>query len=182
MSTIKCLVLSASIVAMATTASAVDEAGLDTKFWELAETTRTLEAVEIFIATFPDSPHVESARALAEELRDDSERRALEEDLFALVGDVRFNEPLQFGSEEIMGRSLAQVLKIAPAFPPVEGLPAAVWQEQTCASCHTWTTSDLCTQAKTYIAKKPAKYQEKPHPFGGSLKINLRNWAQGGCK
>ena len=38
------------------------------------------------------------------------------------------------------------------------------------------------TDHKTYITKKPVKYQEKQHPFGGMLKINMRNWALGDCQ
>ena len=67
-------------------------------------------------------------------------------------------------------------------FPPMEGLPEEVWKGKTCNSCHEWTRADLCTQAKTYIAKKPVKYQEKQHPFGGMLKINMRSWALGDCQ
>ncbi len=155
---------------------------LEQQFWNHASASQSLETVQVFIQSFPNSEYIEEAKALAATLEDKKRRREFEELIFGIVGDVRFDSPLGFGSEDIIGRSIADVLKSSPSFPPIDGLPEQYWKGQNCSSCHQWTREDLCVQASTYVKKDSAKYQTKQHPFGGLFKMNLRIWADGGCK
>jgi hypothetical protein len=65
-------------------------------------------------------------------------------------------------------------------FPPIEGLPEAVWKK-TCNNCHQWDRDTLCAQANVYV-KDPKAALRIPHPFGGPEKVAMMKWAQGGCK
>jgi len=105
-----------------------------------------------------------------------------EEAIFALIGPVTYETPLAFGSDHIIGKTLPEIIELSPAFPPIEGLPEEVWAESSCGSCHQWTREALCTQAQVYIDQDPSRYRTKSHPFGGALKVNLRNWAMNDCR
>lgn len=155
---------------------------LELEFWQHASTSNNLETVELFIKSFPNSSYMEQAEMLAATLSDDKRRREFEENIFGMVGRVTYETPLSFGSEEIIGFTIGDLVQKSPAFPPVAGLPAEYWEDQSCSNCHEWTREALCTQASTYIEKRPIKYQAKQHPFGGAFKIMLRNWAMGGCE
>jgi len=69
-----------------------------------------------------------------------------------------------------------------PLFPPVEGLPESFWKEQECSNCHEWEAANLCTQANSYLSEAGSVNLEKQHPYGGTFKVSLRNWAAGGCE
>ncbi|MEL6694144.1 MAG: hypothetical protein AAFY65_06525 [Pseudomonadota bacterium] len=157
------------------------EDSLETIMWKIVVETNDLDTVDSFIEKFPLSANIGAAREMAKDLREQREALALEDDIFDLLGDVAYDRPLAFGSERIMGKTLAEITDSAPAYPPIEGLPAEVWKDKSCGSCHEWTRENLCRQAGTYISQDPERYQNKPHPFGGMLKINLRNWAQNDC-
>ena len=94
---------------------------------------------------------------------------------------VLFDRPLERGAPEIVGRTIMEVTELSPAFPPIEGLPDAMWKGQTCTNCHQWTRDALCTQAQTYLKESGTRALAKEHPFGGSFKQNLRAWARGDC-
>lgn len=100
----------------------------------------------------------------------------------AVPVDVRFMQPLTIGDPAIVGKTIAQIIKSSPIFPPVEGLPEEYWKTKTCSNCHTWKQENLCEQAQVYIGENAARSLDKRHPFGGSFKSNLRAWAQGGCR
>lgn len=155
---------------------------IESQFWAFAKSSGSIESLESFVETYPSSPHVSEAENLIAGLQDDDRRRALEEMIFSRIGSVRYDLPMNFGNEGTIGRSLSTIFSTAPMFPPIEGLPDEIWKDKSCNSCHQWTRADLCVQAQTYIEKKPVKYQEKQHPFGGMLKINMRSWALGGCE
>ncbi len=95
---------------------------------------------------------------------------------------VLFDMPLPAGMGEIGGRSLADLIGGSPLYPPVEGIPDALWKGQTCANCHAWTRQALCTQAGTYRSAEASRALAKPHPYGTPFKQALRNWALGGCE
>jgi len=95
---------------------------------------------------------------------------------------VAFESPLDVGASAITGKTIAQLIKTSPLFPPVAGLPESYWKNETCANCHKWTKDDLCTQANFYRTAAGEKNLGKQHPLGGSFKRNLRAWAEGGCK
>jgi hypothetical protein len=96
---------------------------------------------------------------------------------------VRFDAPLAVGSSDIDGKSLAQLIAGAPAFPPVDGMPAETWQGKLCASCHAkeWTKATLCEQGRFYIKAGEARRLSVNHPFGHAFSAALRNWAENDC-
>lgn len=93
-----------------------------------------------------------------------------------------FNQPLTEGPPEIVGKTIPEITELSPLFPPIEGLPDEAWKERPCSTCHKWTRDALCTQATTYLKENGARALSKEHPFGGSLKRNLRLWAENDCK
>ncbi|NNE86627.1 MAG: hypothetical protein HKN27_01005 [Silicimonas sp.] len=177
------LVAAASVFfACSFAAQAMEGPGMEEDFWAIASQSESAETLNAFLEAFPDGKHAEEARAMVDEFAEDDRRREFEESIFAMVGQVTYDAPLSFGNEAIIGRSLSNITELSPIYPPVEGLPESYWKNEDCGSCHQWTRADLCTQASTYIEKKPVTYQSKQHPFGGLLKINMRNWAIGGCQ
>lgn len=96
--------------------------------------------------------------------------------------EVFYDRPLSRGGPEIEGRSLAQLIEGSPLFPPLDGLPEALWKGQGCANCHHWDRETLCTQGKFYIDKPVERAAGKAHPLGGGFKLNLRRWASQGCR
>lgn len=96
--------------------------------------------------------------------------------------DVRFDTALIHVAPEIQGLSLSQIIGQSPSYPPVEGLPDIAWKDQECANCHQWERVSLCEQGTFYTRTSGADALSKQHPFGGSFKQSLRQWAQGGCE
>ncbi|PVB59574.1 peptidase C14, caspase catalytic subunit p20 [Labrenzia sp. 011] len=94
---------------------------------------------------------------------------------------VMFNAPLGVGDPELARRSIAELITGFPRFPPIEGLPEAVWKDKTCASCHQWEQSNLCEQAQIYVGDK-TRTVAKQHPLGGVFKEALGIWARDGCQ
>jgi tetrahydromethanopterin S-methyltransferase subunit B len=172
--------LTALFISVPTVGTAA-EGDLESLMWQLVSTSEEVSKLEAFIESYPDSVHLQEARAIIEQLKLRENVYELEESIFDSIGQVSFDQPLAFGNQQIIGRTLLQILDESPAYPPVEGLPEAMWKENTCQDCHSWTREALCVQAGNYVAMDPGKYREKLHPFGGLLKINLRNWAQNGC-
>lgn len=165
-----------------TCGSAAWTSDLERDFWSIASKSNSFETLTTFLETFPESAHSEEARSLVIGLEDDKRRREFEDSIFATVGQVTYDAPMNFGNRAIIGQSLASISALTPQHSPVEGLPESYWKDQECSGCHQWTRAELCTQASTYIEKKPLEYQSKKHPFDGLLKINMRNWAMGGCE
>jgi len=93
---------------------------------------------------------------------------------------VSFDGPIDFGEPELDGKSIAQLITGKPAFPPVEGLEKQMWDTQ-CVSCHSWTKTALCDQAKTYQAND-VSIMRLPHPLGPRFKVALQKWAENGCR
>jgi len=98
------------------------------------------------------------------------------------VTSVTFSAPLSEGSSDIVGKTLEDLIAGTPLYPPVEGLPEEYWKTKECSSCHEWEQANLCTQANTYLSDAGAENLVKQHPYGGTFKLNLRNWAQAGCE
>ena len=155
---------------------------LEDELWAHAATAGSIQTLQLFIETFPEGRYIEEAKALAKVLEDDLRRREFEHALGAMVGDITFDRPLEFGNDRMIGSSIAQLIKSSPSFPPIPDLPESYWKEQSCSNCHNWTREDLCTQATIYTKSQPTKYQEKRHPFGGLFKVGLSIWAEGGCQ
>ncbi|MBE3640450.1 caspase family protein [Mangrovicoccus algicola] len=166
------------------------------RLWTAVRASRDPVQVMLFLRSYPDSPEAAEARDLlaalvAEEL--DTTVPA-PPDLSAKAGPaaadapaaeaapVFFDRPMTEGAPEIVGRTIMEVTRLHPLFPPIEGLPEAVWKTQTCSGCHAWTREALCTQAQVYLAEGATRAVAKDHPMGGSFKRNLRSWAAGGCR
>ncbi len=96
--------------------------------------------------------------------------------------ELTFTMPFTSGDDAIKGKSIEDLVKMSPLFPPIEGIPEELWKGQTCSNCHQWTKEALCTQGTTYVQATDDKAVSKPHPYGGGFKLNLRAWADGGCK
>ncbi len=94
---------------------------------------------------------------------------------------INFDTVLTFGAPEIVGKTIADVVKLTPLFAPVEGLPEAFWKTKTCANCHAWTRETLCDQGKFYLGMNNQRALSKEHPLGGTFKQSLKRWADGGC-
>jgi hypothetical protein len=93
---------------------------------------------------------------------------------------VTFTGKITAGPTPVNGSTLEQLINGVPEFPPIEGLPDAVWKK-TCNNCHQWNQQSLCVQAKLY-AKDPKMTMRIQHPYGGPEKIAMMKWAQGGCQ
>jgi hypothetical protein len=93
---------------------------------------------------------------------------------------ITFTGKITAGPTPVNGSSLAQLITGIPIYPPIEGLPDAVWKK-TCNNCHQWNQQSLCVQAKLY-AKDPKMTMRLQHPYGGPEKIAMMKWAQGGCQ
>ena len=96
--------------------------------------------------------------------------------------ELTWTMPFTSAGETLTGKSISQLVTLSPLFPPIEGLPEELWKEQTCSNCHQWTQDALCTQGQTYVSAGNGDAVNKPHPYGGMFKKNVRAWAEGGCK
>jgi len=96
-------------------------------------------------------------------------------------GPVTFSAPLLGGDPWVAGRSIEQLIAGSPLHPPLEGLPDELWKDQQCSSCHQWERVNVCEQASFYTQPQNASRMNKPHPYGGSFKANLKLWADAGC-
>ncbi len=96
--------------------------------------------------------------------------------------NITFTTVLSSDQAAISGRSIADLIKMSPLYPPVDGLPEEYWKDKTCSNCHQWTQDRLCTQANSYLSLNMQRSLDKKHPFGGAMKQNLKTWAAGGCR
>lgn len=184
--------ISAGLLAcvMATSAASAQDSA-EKAAWEAAQQSTTSEEVFAFLEKYPNSVFAKDAKAymidllwkeLAEEAPEQSEAEAETTETEAEATVVRFNQPLSEGSADVIGKSLEELIASTPLFPPVEGLDEAYWKDQKCSNCHEWEQANLCTQANTYLSVAGAENLIKEHPYGGTFKLNLRTWAQGGCE
>lgn len=139
---------------------------------------KSQEAYEAYLQHFPNGLFAEFARSELLALSTPAPQVAAPA---AEAGVVTFSAPLGGGDPNIAGRSLEQLLAGAPAFPPIEGLPAELWQGQQCASCHQWSRADLCVQANVYLDARQERAARIEHPLGPAFKTAMLNWAQNGC-
>lgn len=159
----------------------------ETVLIEAARASGDMADYSAYLQAFPNGAFAELAlselRALTLVIAPDPEAVAVAPappaDVFS---DFNFVTPFPIG-EGIEGRSIAQILATgSPLFPPIEGIPEAMWKGQSCSNCHQWTDATLCDQAKTYMAADSEAALAKVHPLGRSFKLGLRAWATGGCE
>ena len=93
---------------------------------------------------------------------------------------LKFDEPITFGPFPVNGKSIEELARGVPLFPPFEGLDENVWKKN-CAACHVWYRRQLCEQGASY-AKNPKSVLRHPHPYGGAYKVALMQWAKSGCQ
>ena len=98
------------------------------------------------------------------------------------LNEVAFSVPLAAGSSDVAGKSIEELIAGVPLFAPIDGLPEELWKEQECSSCHEWNPANLCEEANFYLGEGGAVSLGKPHPYGGTFKLNLAQWARGGCQ
>lgn len=96
--------------------------------------------------------------------------------------DITFTTPLRDGPPEVVGKSLSELIKGSPLFPPIEGIPESLWKGQACSNCHSWTKEALCEQGKTYSGPIGPEALQKKHPYGGAVKAALKTFALEGCR
>lgn len=154
--------------------------------WEAVKNSEASADVFAFIEEYPNGEFVKEAKARMIDLlwveMAQNPVPASEITLQQEVVNVSFGAPLEVGAPEIIGKTIEELIAGSPLFPPVEGLPEEYWKEQECSNCHEWETANLCTQANTYLTDAGSENLTKQHPYGGTFKLNLRNWAVGGCQ
>jgi hypothetical protein len=159
----------------------------DVDAWEAAKESATSTEVFAFIEKYPNSEFAKEAKSymidllwveLAANAPESVPDNAIKQPATAIV----FNVPLTEGTPDVLGKSLEELIAGTPLYPPVEGLPEEYWKTQECSNCHQWEKANLCTQANSYLSDAGAANLTKPHPYGGTFKLNLRDWAQNGCE
>ncbi len=177
-----------SAIMLASVASLSAQTADETAAWDIAKDSTTSAEVFAFIEQYPDGAYAKEAKArmidllwleLATPVADGAGAITSEP---AEATPVTFTAPLTEGSADIIGKSLEQLIAGTPLFPPVEGLPEDYWKAQECSNCHEWEQTNLCVQANTYLSETGAENLIKPHPYGGTFKLTLRNWAMDGCE
>ncbi len=159
----------------------------ETLAWQQIESSDISADFVNFLETYPTGRHSDLAKTklvalLATELAA-AQQPAVDQPAAPVeTSAVFFDVPLQNGDPEIVGQTLAELIKGNPLFPPVEGLPESYWKDQECSNCHDWQRANLCDQANTYLSDAGSQNLEKQHPYGGTFKQNLQSWARGGCE
>jgi hypothetical protein len=178
-----------ALSAQTTATETVEESALseEAAAWEAVKGSETSGDVFAFIERFPNGEFTKEAKArmidlLWVEMAASGPTPVTEEETQQDVVPVTFNTPLTLGAPDIVGKTLAELIEGSPLFPPIEGLPEEYWKTQECSNCHEWEQANLCTQANSYVSVAGAENLTKQHPYGGTFKLNLRNWALEGCE
>lgn len=187
------------------TAEAPSDVPTETSAWDATKESMSSADLIAFLGQYPNGAFADEAKGLlvqvlAAEQSDTplsvpveaivADSSDIAADIAADVSDaaaptppvlVTYSTPLVQGDPAIIDKTIAELIESSPLFPPVEGLPDEYWKEKTCTACHTWEQANLCDQANTYLTEAGSANLTKQHPFGGTFKMNLRDWAVGGC-
>lgn len=175
-------------------ATAAKPGSRETDLIEVARTSGLAVDYEAYLAEFPNGTYAELAKfeltTLAAKTPAVEVAVAAPEPDPAPVAEVEvaeptsmlYDTPLPNGVEGVKGRSIAQLIKGGPLFPPIDGIPESMWKGQTCSNCHSWTRAALCDQGKTYLSQNGERALAKNHPLGGPFKRALKIWASGDCR
>lgn len=144
--------------------------------FEVARQAGTYEGYEAFLAAHPEGVFSDLARMEMDNLAP-TETAALP----APTGPILFSQPLVSQDAAINGRSIEELISGTPLFPPVEGLDESYWKSQSCNYCHNWTQQALCDQGDFYASRDDASPARINHPYGGTFKQSLADWAAEGC-
>ena len=172
----------------------------ETKMFEATQTNPSISGYQAYLQSYPNGIFAEFATQELAALKESSaaasptretglaqpqtptpEPEATESAAAETTDVVTFTQALVSGLPQVSGRSIAELIKSQPLYPPVEGLPDSYWKDQKCSNCHKWTVASICEQANTYLSLNRQRSLSKQHPFGGALKQNLRTWAAAGC-
>lgn len=180
-------VVAPALCALLIASSAMAQDMSEAEAWERAKESGASAEVFAFIEKYPNGEFAKEAKSymidlLWVELAANAPETSEEDASQQAPAPVTFSAPLTDGSDEIIGKTLEELITGTPLYPPVEGLPEEYWKTQECSSCHEWQRANLCTQANTYLSDAGAENLVKQHPYGGTFKLNLRNWAQSGCE
>ncbi|MEW9921332.1 caspase domain-containing protein [Marimonas sp. MJW-29] len=169
----------------------------------VAQASGAAEDYEAYLTAFPEGIYAEFAAFELKILKEKAERAAAaaqqapaepkaEEVVVAAAPsraaaapmgtELTWEMPFTSGGEGLLGKSISELVTLSPLFPPIEGLPEELWKDQSCSNCHQWTKEALCDQGKTYVNAGNNEAVSKQHPYGGGFKMNVRSWAEGGCK
>ncbi len=170
----------------------------DDELWAKVQDSREPQQVVAFIRKNPTSPHVPAAGVLLSELLSQdnatpgTDIKALSTVEPAADPVVQPTDSLTAGSNKsasvrsarpkdsvYFGMSFEELLLQSPVFAPIEGLPAELWQNEQCGTCHNWTTDDLCAQGLRYQNVEIGAGQL--HPLGGAFRSKLKDLAANGC-
>ncbi|MCX7889135.1 MAG: caspase family protein [Rhodobacteraceae bacterium] len=166
--------------------SATDEAAL----WESVKDGSDPVKLQLYLWAFPQGSHRTEAEALLAAINAGGGAAAAGEtggqtsqanSQGAESMLVTFSTPIRSGEPQIVGRSIEELIRSEPLFPPFEGIPDELWKGQHCTNCHQWTRDRICEQAQFYLGAEAARSLEKPHPLGLGFKQTLKAWAQAGC-
>ncbi len=166
--------------------------------WEFALSTGDPGEVRRFIDLYPNSIFSEDAHQFIEMLANESAETALtvpeNTTLESAVSEsvepakntfttiVGFDQPIASDLISEQPKSLQQLAKGTPLYPPVDGLAPEYWKEQSCSHCHQWKKDNLCTQGIFFANHDEEDVSSRTkHPYGGFFKQALKEWAVGGC-
>lgn len=162
----------------------------------IAQATPSVQAYANYLAAFPDGIYADLAKAELSNLLAGAAPSPLpavgavpetvetqEEQVAAIApsGPMTFEQPLTEGDPVVLGWSIEELAKGSPRFPPIEGLPTELWSDRKCSGCHNWNRKNLCDQGSFYVGKEEEALGRIPHPYGGSFKFALSQWAEQGC-
>ncbi len=167
------------------------------KMFEMAQSEASIASYQAYLDAYPKGVFSEFAHGELHALRDKAGYDPVGEGVTATPevvvepapkspaapsGPITFTSAIASEVPTVSGRSIAELIKMSPLYPPVEGLPEVYWKDQTCSNCHQWTPDRLCDQAGAYLSANMERSLDKKHPFGGALKRHLKGWAETGCK
>ena len=163
-------------------ATAVPAETSEQQAWAAASASGDPAQLLKFMQTYPRSLRTEEAQALLKAVGS-RVPAGQQQATRSSSAPVKFSVPFAVGAPEIDGKSLEQLVRGSPAFPPIEGLPAEAWQGKPCTTCHQqgWAQKTLCDQGQFYIKAGEARTLSVKHPFGNAFSVALRSWAGGGC-
>ena len=154
-------------------------------FWDSVRDSGEASQIELFLRVHPQTSFRAQAEALLASLMlretEEPEQPSQPAQAEADTGTYTFTTALRSGGPEVEGRTFEQLIVGQPLFPPFEGVPDELWKGQKCTNCHQWTRDLLCEQGQFYLGLDATRSLQKPHPYGGGFKNNLRAWASQGC-
>lgn len=171
----------ATAPATAPAAPAAPGTNAEETLWTSVKDSGDRTQVQLYLWTFPQGAHRTEAEALLAALAQPKPAAPAPADGQGAV-EVTFTSPISGGEPQIVGKSIQELIKSQPLYPPFEGVPDELWKGQQCTNCHEWTMERICEQARFYITEQAERSLDKPHPLGTEFKQHLRNWAMGGCR